>query len=226
MTAVYYFSGAGHSRAIAEHLAAELGCEALDMLSAAAAVCDTAAVVFPVYGDNLPTPVKAFLPRLRCSCIALIASYGRMSHGDILSQAARLTGGQVICGAYVPTGHTYLDQSADFDKDVLAPVIERIRQPQAAVLPRERPSLLGRLFPEARGRMMVHIRRSSSCDGCGACEALCPMSSMKQGKPGRDCLRCMRCVIICPKKALSARYSPALRAYLSRPHLDKTIIYL
>ena len=226
MTAVFYFSGTGHSKAVAEYFSQRLECPAESIENAADAQYSTAAVVFPVYSDNIPEPVKAFLARLDSRHIALAATFGRMSHGNVLSQAARLCRGQIICGAYIPTGHTYLGQTAEFDRDALEPVIRRILSPVPAVLPAERQSTAGRIFPEARARLLTKIHRGSSCTGCGTCDRVCPMGTMRCGLPGRDCLRCLRCVQSCPRNALEARYSPLLRMYLRRERASGTKIYL
>lgn len=226
MTAVFCFSGTGHSRAVAEYLAGRLGCEASDMENAAGAECNVAVAVFPVYSDSIPRPAREFLSGLRSRHTALIVTYGRMSHGNVLTQAAKLCRGQVICGAYVPTGHTYLDQPAGFDPQALEPVIQRILSPAPAAIPKERQSIPGCIMPEARARLLTGIRRGSGCTGCGICEKSCPLGTMKQGHPGKDCLRCLRCVKSCPRNALSPRYSPLLRMYLSRPRRTGTEIYL
>lgn len=226
MTAVYYFSGTGHSRAIAEYIAGQLGCPPVSIERTEELCVTTAVVVFPVYSDNLPAPVRDFLHRLNCEHAALIAAYGRISRGNVITQAARLCRGEIICGAYVPTGHTYLEQPAEFDREALAPVIERIRNPHPAVIPKEHASFLGNLLPEARARMAVKLRRSDSCSGCGICAEVCPAGTMTMGVPGGGCLRCLRCVKACPVQALSAEYMPILKAYLSRERTCDTVIYL
>jgi len=229
MTAVYCFSGSGHSRAVAEHIARRLGLAVTNMENAdmsAVAHINTVAAVFPVYSDNIPAPAREFLRSFRCANAALIAVYGGVSHGNVLTQAAELCRSQVICGAYVPCGHTYLDEAADFDRAALEPIIDRIKLPQKAILPKERQSLLGRLLPEVRARMLVRIVRGEECDGCGLCVRVCPVSAMHSGKPDSKCLRCLRCVNACPKKALQAEYVPLLKAYLRRKRHSSAEIYL
>ncbi len=227
MTAVYYFSGTGHSKAVAEYIAEELGCTVISIETAGeTAATHTAVVVFPVYSDNIPSPVRRFLPELRSVNVALIAVYGRMSFGNVITQAARLCAGRIICGAYIPSGHTYLDQPPGFDRESLAPVVERLRSPESAELPRERASLLGGIFPEIRARMAVKIKRNDRCTDCGLCTAKCPVQSMNNGITGRGCLRCLRCVKECPRQALDVKYLPILKSYLSRERKNDTVIYL
>ncbi len=229
MRAVYCFSGSGHGRAVAEYIAQRLESSLRDMEQPS---CDcladheTVVAVFPVYSDNIPAPAQDFLRAVRCKSIALIAVYGGISHGNVLTQAAKLCRGTVICGAYIAAGHTYLDHSPEFDRTALDTVIQRILNPKPAVLPKDRQSLPGRLFPEARARMLVRIRRENDCDRCGLCVQVCPVSAMDYDAIGRNCLRCLRCVKLCPKGALSVSYAPFLRTYLKGKYQSKNEIYL
>ena len=91
MNSVFYFSCGGHSRAVADFLARELGTEALSFGSAPPSVprpqggaqevpcAGCAVVVFPVYCQSLPAPVRAFLCALRSPAAALVAVYGGVS---------------------------------------------------------------------------------------------------------------------------------------------------
>lgn len=229
MNAVYCFSGCGHGRAVAEYFAERLDMPLLDMENHGEnndVPYRTVVAVFPVYSDNIPVPAEDFLRNIRCEGIALIAVYGGVSHGNVLSRAAELSDGEVICGAYVPAGHTYLNQPPDFDRRALEPIIARIMEPIRTVLPSKRQSILGRLFPETRARMLVRIVRSGECDRCGLCVSRCPVSAMAYDGIRKNCLRCLRCVNICPKGALKAKYAPFLKTYLIRNRHQKTEIFL
>ena len=70
-TDVFYFSGSGNSRAVAVSVAEKLGAVPFDItegLYSDSAAAETAAVVFPVYCQNVPPPVKVFLPTPRGAC--------------------------------------------------------------------------------------------------------------------------------------------------------------
>jgi len=228
MRAVYCFSGSGHGRAVAEYLAGclESSVKEMEQYSDIQTEHETVVAVFPIYSDNIPAPAKNFLRGVKCRNIALIAVYGGVSHGNVLTQAAKLCHGTVICGAYITAGHTYLDYSPEFDRAALNMVIQRILNPKPAVLPKKRQSLPGRMFPETRARMLVRIRRGKECDRCGLCMQVCPVSAMDYDAIGRKCLRCLRCVKMCPKGALHIFYAPFLRTYLKWKHQNKNEIYL
>ena len=76
MITVYCFSGSGHSLAVSKELSKLLDCE-IRPIDNKTTTADTAVVVFPVYCQNIPKPVKRFLKGLEAKYVALIATYGK-----------------------------------------------------------------------------------------------------------------------------------------------------
>lgn len=226
MTRVYYFSGSGHSKAVADALAELLGEEALELTSHKGGSVSVAAVVFPVYCQNLPPMVKAFLKALQADHIALIATYGGFSPGNVLEEGARLTSATVIAGACIPTGHSFLEEGAAFDVSALEPLAARLRSPKAAAIPRLRKNPFSDLFPAFRSRIGLKLQKSPACNSCGVCTDLCPMSAMENGRAKGNCIRCLRCISVCPQKALSFRPRPPLAHYLGGKRQPRLRLYL
>jgi len=227
MTAVYCFSGSGHSRAVADFFAGQLGCRVTGICAGMTVPeAETALVVFPVYCQNIPAPVKTLLCALRAEYVVLIATYGRISYGNVLWEAAQLVRGQVIAGACVPMGHTYLSADKTFDKEALLPILRRIESPQRAQIPREHKDLLADLFPAWRSRVGVKLIRTADCRGCGVCSRSCPVQAIQNGRAGSRCIRCLRCVTVCPHKALQFQNSWVLQKYLDSHCKDTLVLYL
>ena len=222
---VYYFSAAGSCRKIAEYFAHTLALP-ISEIDGSPAETDTAIVVFPVYCQRLPAPLRSWLPKLKAEKAVLIAAYGRMHPGVALQQAAKLCPCTVIAGANVPAAHGYLgdDFSPDFSR--LKPILERIADPKPAHIPRGRRQLFAFLAPDARSRLGVKIFKSGRCSGCGLCSRRCPAHSCKNGKPGRNCIRCLRCVYECPRRALSFSLHPILKHYLSAAKYQEYELFL
>ena len=227
MTRVFYFSATGRTLELARYFAQRLGADPVDMLlSPSSSRNETAMVVFPVYCQEIPPPVRAFLCRLEAERVVLIAAYGRMSWGSVITDGAKLVSGTVIAAACVPIGHTYLGQPADFDPEPLEPIFRRIAQPAAARLRGGKRNLFSRIAPALRSRIGVKLLRSDSCAECGLCTAQCPMGTMAGGRPGSSCIRCLRCVSICPYKALSFRLTMPVRLYLGKKRMTDTVLFL
>ena len=227
MVTVFYFSGSGHSLAVAKELSEMLACKLTPIASKRESITEeTAVVVFPVYCQNIPKPVAAFLKQMQSKYIVLIATYGKISYGRVLYEAQMLVQGDVIAGAYIPTGHTFLDGDYAFDKTQLTPIVDRIRTPKKVRIPKTRKDLLANIFPDLRSRVGVKIIKGAQCTNCGVCEQECPMGAIRNGKTGSNCIRCLRCVINCPQKALQYKNSRVLDAYLKSNYLDDTVLYL
>lgn len=221
MIKVYCFSGTGRSQAVADFFAQKLNTTVRHIgETGVPAACRTAVVVFPVYCENLPPPVRDFLPRLEAEFVVLIACYGKMWHGNVLADGVKLVRGQVIAGAYVPIGHTYLQEPADFDREGLSPLFDRIREPRPADIPRQRKHWFADLVPGWRSRMGVKLIRNNNCTSCGLCKTRCPMHTR------RACIRCLRCVQECPASALSVSLHLLMKNYLSKQRENTLKVYL
>lgn len=226
MTAVYCFSGSGHSMAVARELARLLSCGVVEIGFDTARAADCAVVVFPVYCQNIPGPVKSFLKTLRAKHIALVATYGKISCGNVLYEARKIVSGQVIAGACIPMGHTFLDGDHGFDPAFLLPIAERISTPRRAPIPRMPKESLADVFPALRSRMGVKIVRTDRCTDCGLCEKRCPMGAIRNGRPNHKCIRCLRCVTECPQKALRYENRWILQKYLEHHRREEYSLYL
>ena len=90
MCNVYCFSGSGHSRAVAAFLAEKLGAAVQDTEGADPSSAVPCAVVFPVYCQGVPAPVKAFFAALRAEQVALVAVHGGVSYGRALYEAKKM----------------------------------------------------------------------------------------------------------------------------------------
>ena len=226
MTDVRFFTGSGHSEAIARACAGAMGEAALPMgepLRENAVLL----LVFPVYCERVPPPVAAYLTACGAERAAFVAAYGGMSYGRALYDAQALFRGKVIAAAYVPTEHAYTQDGYPFDAAALKPLFEKVLSGEGTIvlIPKGRRHFLSGA-PGLRSRLGVRLVRSSRCSGCGACERVCPMHAMRAGKPDGRCIRCLRCVRACPEEALSFRLSPLLRAYLRRRRKNETRLFL
>lgn len=223
---VYCFSGSGHSLAVAKALAGMLDCDVRLIGAAGEAAEDPVAVVFPVYCQNIPQPVKRFLKKLEAKQVALIATYGKISYGNVLYEARKHLRGKVIAGAYIPMGHTFLDGDYKFDTTQLLPIAHRIKTPRQVTIPKTRKNPLANIVPGLRSRVGVKILKGDNCDNCGLCEKNCPVGAIRNGRLHSQCIRCLRCVTNCPQNALQYKNCRILDAYLKSYRKEEYIQYL
>lgn len=225
MITIYCFSGSGHSLAVSKELSQLLDCE-IRQIDNKATTEDAAVVVFPVYCQNIPKPVKRFLKGLEAKCVALIATYGKISYGNVLYEAQKLLHGQVIAGAYIPMGHTFLDGDCRFDATKLLPIVRRIKAPQQVTIPKTAKNPLANIFPGLRSRIGVTIKKGDNCLSCGLCERICPVGAIRNGQIHSQCIRCLHCAASCPQKALQYKNSRVLDAYLNSYCKEEYVLYL
>lgn len=224
MNVVYYFSGSGNTKQVATYVAKELDFPLEEISENTPDRTETAVVVFPVYCQNIPKPVKRFLETLESEKIALIATYGRISHGNVLKECEKIVKAKIVAAAYVPCRHTYLDVNDDFDESSLKPLITKIKQSNAvdcAKIPRVRKNAFANFMPSLRSRIGVKIIKTDSCTDCGKCGEICPANAIKNGITNENCIRCLKCVTYCPNRALTFKLSRILSDYLTRHYAPK-----
>ncbi len=229
MICIYCFSGTGHSRAVAKFFSDSLKTEVTDIALEMKISCiesEISIVVFPVYNGNIPKPVKLILPKINSKYFVLISTYGRMSTGNVLQEGSKLVNGKVIAAAYVPTGHTYLDEPAEFDSEILQTILKRIAHPKEIIIKKERKGVLPCIFPNLRSRISVRIHRTDDCNKCNLCVKNCPVKAITDKNINKNCIRCLRCVKNCPENALSVSFNPLLKKYLKNKKCTKSKIFI
>lgn len=226
MNAVLYYSNSGESKRIAEYLADKTGFALIDLNAADNLQYERALLVFPVYCQNVPQAVKEFLRKLKTEYLALIATYGRASYGNVLNEIQREHRHRIIAAAYLPTKHSYVDEERFDEFDRLAPFIEKLGGNGEITIPRSRKNPFAAFAPQWRSRLGVKILCSSDCNGCGTCDRVCPQNAITRGKPNNNCIRCGKCVVNCPQGALTLKPSRIMRAYLKKRKRTELKIYI
>jgi len=228
MTSIFCFSGSGHSFAVAKALSGMTGCEIREITCENEKTVqeEIAVVVFPVYCQNIPSAVRSFLRRLIAKYIVLIAVYGKISYGNVLYEAQSLARGEIIAGAYIPIGHTFLRGDNSFCEDALLPVVKRISSPKRVCIPRTRKNPLASILPAFRSRIGVKVWKNHHCNNCGLCEKNCPAGAICKGMINSKCIRCLRCAANCPQNALQHKNIWILNKYLERYCKEEYVLYL
>lgn len=226
MNSVLYYSATGQSERIARYIARETAFEAADILSLTCKEFDNAVIVFPVHCQNIPTPVKKCLSEITVKNLTVIATFGRMCHGNVLHEIRKQYEHNVVAAAYIPTKHSYLSEG-EFDRfEELQALLEKIYKPAPVTIPKSYKNPLSNILRGWRSRIGVKIYRDAECDGCGICDRVCPIGAISKGIPNRNCIRCLACVARCPKKALHSKNRLFMRLYLKKKKTDKIEIFV
>lgn len=227
--AVIYYSNTGESKCIATFLADTLGYDLTDVFNVDDCNFATAVLVFPVHCQNVPKVILDFLRRLSACNVALVATYGKMSYGNVLNEIQRKFKHNIVAAAYVPTKHTYVDEPRFDDFSALLPVADKLQKPSptAVTLPRARKNPFANFAPTFRSQAGCKlIRDGDKCANCGTCASICPERAITNGKPNKKCVRCLKCVNACPHGALSYKLRLPLKNYLKKPKITDLVIYV
>lgn len=228
MKAVAYFSCTGQSRRVAQWMATRLGWELCDIETVSTRTFERLVLVFPVHCQAPPALVTAFLKELTCRELVLIATYGRMWHGNVLYELQRRFEHKVVAAAYVPTKHSYLEGKEFEDFETLSDIVGKLTAAQATavVLPRLFRNPLAPVSPRVRSQLGVTLTKTDACTQCGVCTAACPIGAMTNGVANRDCIRCLRCVTVCPQQAIRFRLRLPMRWYLQKKPREDVRVYV
>ena len=227
MNAVVFYSNTGQSKAIATHLANQLGYPLADMETKCTVHYKDLVLVFPVHCQNIPDVVKDFLENVSVENLTVVATYGKMCCGNVLYEIQKNYQKNIVAGAYIPTKHSYIDNDDVFcDLYKLKPLVEKVKEPSYIKLPKLYKNPFADIFPKLRSRLGVAIQKGENCSKCSLCAESCSFGAIKSGITNRKCITCLKCVGSCPNKALKIKVGLPLKLYLRKKKANKLIIYI
>jgi len=244
---IFYFSGTGNSRYVAEYLSGLLQVQAVSIPSvmndgnADDVPEDMICIVSPVYFYGLPTIVSDFISRTKFSAgkIFSVLTYGSTpgNASSVLKKEFAKKGIDVrhTFTIKMPENYTPLFRIPDEE--------ERNRQFADAKTYMERipkllrteeynekkgiaaPIMTAAAYPFYKhGRTTKKFRVTHDCTGCSLCERICPVNviSVKDGRPqwtADKCVRCLACIHRCPSHAIQIGGSHKREQYVN-PYVD------
>ncbi len=226
MNAVVYFSCTGQSRRVASYFATRLGWTLYDMEMVQKREYEQLITVFPVHCQCIPDVVRHFLKTITCRQLIVIATYGRMWHGNVLWEIQQSYPHRIIAAAYVPTKHSYLDGEPFEAYERLESMLHKLTQPSEITLERLFRNPLAMVAPRIRSQLGVKLIKTDACTQCGACAKHCPTGAMHDGAPDRRCIRCLRCVTICEQQAMRFVLRLPMRWYLRKTPCEDVTVYV
>lgn len=226
---IFYFSGTGNSRGIAEILAERLGDRAVDIIGADPAEYTFGAgewlgFVFPVYAYAAPEVMLRFAQGIRpgAAYTFAVCTFSNVT-GEALQHFSTVVPLSSGYGIKMPDNYPVLEKILDTRESSMEKlreaevrleyVIGRLKEKR-----REFDALMGEdahhrtydLAPQFNEKMRptgpFWVEREK-CIHCGSCERLCPAGviRMEEGFPvwkKESCYACMSCLNRCPAEAV------------------------
>lgn len=228
---IYYFSGTGNSKWIAQELARLTGDEAQSIAkllndgptTVFAGENAPIGVVFPVYAWGAPLIVEQFCKQIKLASGAypyVVCTCGDET-GKAIVRLKKIFAYQAAWSVKMPNNYIagFDVDSPELERKKISEASERVKRIAEAVLARtsvydvyEGPSAglktalvrpMFNRFARATSRFSV----DESCNNCGLCARICPIHAiqLKDGKPvwvKKDCTQCMGCINRCPQRAI------------------------
>lgn len=193
--------------------------------------CDMLVIATPIYGEQIPRFINAFIQKLKGQGQPLIAIsvYGNIGYGISLSQFeeyAQKNNFQLIAAGAFIGQHTYaskkatiaygrpdqndLKQVQSFSKQVWNKMMADNFEPP--IIPKSTLPKFITKFPDAGTRFLIQqpaIIDNAICNHCGLCAKKCPVGSIdpKTLKINeQNCIRCYACVKCCPQAARTVKF--------------------
>lgn len=222
---IFYFSGTGNSRWVAQQIAALTGDKARD-LSKLDQTPDLKGekqigLVFPIYAWGVPEPVLAFIQGLDkteaftfavCTCGAE-AGHAMKKLAElypISSSYSLVMPNNYIIGADVDDKET-ARQKIQAASEAIQKMAQEITQRKKVYRVKEgafaglKSNFVNIGFNKF-ARSTKGFYATDACNGCGLCANHCPAATITlvNGSPtwGQKCYQCLRCINECPQRAI------------------------
>jgi NAD-dependent dihydropyrimidine dehydrogenase PreA subunit len=226
MAMIFYFSGTGNSKWVAEELADKLNCTAENIINVkdkayTFAEGDKVGLVFPVYAWGVPQVVIEFAEKLNvngaftfaiCTCGSEVGNTMKSLAGVIplnSSYSIVMPNNYVI--GYAVDSEEEVQRKLGNAKEKLNIISREIDQGicksdiTKGSLAFLKSGIIAPLFNKF-ARNTKPFFAKEDCNSCGLCEEVCPLDTIKleNGKPvwGKECYQCLACINRCPKQAI------------------------
>lgn len=222
---IFYFTGTGNSRWVAENIAKLTEDQICDIVNLKR-VPDiqkekNIGLVFPVYAWGAAEPMVQFAKKLRktkaftfgvATCAAEAGISLKKLSGIYLLDSCYsvIMPSNYIVGSDIEDEKTIRKKIREAKKDIrqiCEEIIQRkkVYRVQEGTCPVLKSTLVHAGFQKfARRTAPFYV--TAQCDGCGVCQSVCPASSIslinKKPRWDRQCFQCLRCISECPQEAI------------------------
>ena len=228
---IYYFSGTGNSKWIAEQLAAQTGDQTQSIpdltkdgpTAVYAGANSRIGLVFPIYAWGAPLLVERFCLSIQVAngAYAFVACTCGDDAGVAIQRLKRFFPYQSAWSFSMPNNYIlgYDVDSPELEQRKITAARERLRLVSESILAGKtefdiragsgawlKTAIIRPMF-NTFARRTKPFYATNDCNGCGLCERGCPVKAivLEQEKPvwvRKNCAQCMSCINRCPKQAI------------------------
>lgn len=222
---IFYFSGTGNSKWIAEKIAEKINdkCYDISKLSQIPETTDEKQIgfVFPIYAWGIPEPMSILAKKINknetfsfaiCTCGAeagnALKEFSKIYNLD--SSYSIIMPSNYIIGEDIEKETIILEKIENAKKEIEKISNEIIQRKKVyfvheGKLAKLKSSIINKSFNEF-ARNTKPFYANEKCNGCGLCAKTCPASTITivNGKPvwNKKCYQCLRCINYCPQRAI------------------------
>lgn len=223
---IFYFSGTGNSKWVANKIAEKIGDKAYDIssLKEIPEVCNEKQIglIFPIYAWGIPEPMAIFAKQLKkieaftfgvCTCGAnagiALKKLSKIYHLD--SSYSVIMPSNYIIGEDIEQESIILKKIELASKEIEKISNEIIQKKKVyrvneGKTPRLKSILINNMFNKYGRTTKPFYVDKEKCIKCGLCAKMCPASTIKlvDGNPvwNKKCYQCLRCINNCPQSAI------------------------
>jgi NAD-dependent dihydropyrimidine dehydrogenase PreA subunit/flavodoxin len=221
---IYYFSGTGNSKWVAEQLASKTDDIAVNMITQTVSPSidgQTIGIVFPIYAWGVPEPVLGFVKELKgkavftfgvCTCGGEAGNAMEKLNKEfsLNSSYSVIMPGNYIMGADVESDERMAAKIAKA-KEKIGTIAAQVSAKQSVHdvtkgrIPWVKSTFANIGFNKV-ARSTKPFYATDKCISCGQCADNCPARAIRMidGKPNWSgtCYQCTACINLCPVKAI------------------------
>jgi len=228
---IYYFSGTGNSKYVAEQIAKMMGEEIRPLPYREVGDSDSIGIIFPIYAWGLPKIVEDFIVKLqgvKANYVWTVMTCGDdMGYADkVLNKQLQKVGLTLNAAFSVQMPNTYvclpgfdIDSEEKADNKVKATneriplIVEKLKKKENVTdvvrgpIPFTYTYVLRHVFEKTLVTDKF-IKTNENCNKCGKCVRECPLKNItlesKEASPkwNGNCTGCLRCYHLCPMHAV------------------------